>query len=89
MLLLKLKGEDILPVPIFSLKTLLNKVWIRFRIWIRNRSPNFSRVGTRIAIHRYPQHWRWLIDLERSSNYQYRATVCLFQLMKAGVLWEC
>ncbi len=29
----------------------LNMVWIRYRIWIRNR--NFSNVGTRTAINRY------------------------------------
>jgi hypothetical protein len=36
----------------------------------------------------YRRTGRGLVVLKRSSNYQYM-TVCVFQLIKAGVWWEC
>jgi hypothetical protein len=43
MLFLSIKRHDFLQKN-FNWKSLLNMVWIRFRIWIQNRNRNFSKV---------------------------------------------
>jgi hypothetical protein len=62
LLLLTFKRQDFFVQIFFVEKLGYIMVWIQFRIWIRNRNRNFSKVGTGTAINRYgrvPQHCLW------------------------------